>query len=118
VITEHPSAKIEFKDGLDMQGNEGLGASGSPPPGLGLGDGLQGLAVLIDEQRHVSQHSARLHRVGQGRAHVVSVLQDKLVGDAVGRLQGGLVSRQDSDVEGDSLHRGLQGSNSKLDVES
>ena len=84
---------------------EGLGASGSPPMGLGLGDGLQGLAVLVDEERHVSQHSARLHRIGKGRSHVVSVLQDKLVGDAMGRLEGGLVSRQDSDVEGDSLRR-------------
>ena len=84
---------------------EGLGASGSPPMVLGLGDGLQGLAVLVDEERHVSQHSARLHRIGQGRSHVVSVLQDKLVGDAVGRLEGGLVSGQDGDCEGHSLRR-------------
>lgn len=80
-------------------------SSHSPPPGLGLGHGLQGVAVLVDEQRHVAPGGASLDRVGQGRSHAVGVLLDQLVGDAACRLEGGLVRGQDSDCEGHTLRR-------------
>ncbi len=81
--------------------------SSSPPPGLGLSNGLEGLAVLVDEERHVLPHRTRLHRLGQGGAHVVGVLHHKLVGHAARRLECSLVRRQHGDAEGHGLHRDL-----------